>query len=62
MARLTALREQPDVPLNRGMAALETLQSIPELAGELVNYRIDGFQAWRFQDEDGRWRMLRDHA
>ncbi|MCB2084864.1 MAG: dienelactone hydrolase family protein [Sphingomonadaceae bacterium] len=36
MARLTALREQPDVPLNRGMAALETLQSIPELAGEPV--------------------------
>ena len=33
-----------------------------ELAGELVNYRIDGFQAWRFQDEEGRWRMLRDHA
>lgn len=33
-----------------------------ELARELVNYRIDGFQAWRFQDEDGRWRMLRDHV
>lgn len=33
-----------------------------ELAGELVNYRVDGFQAWRFQDEEGRWRMLRDHA
>ena len=33
-----------------------------ELAGELVNYRIDGFQAWRYQDEDGRWRMIRDHA
>ena len=32
-----------------------------ELAGKLVNYRIDGFQAWRFQDEQGRWRMLRDH-
>lgn len=32
------------------------------LAGELVSYRIDGFQAWRFQDEEGRWRMLRDHA
>lgn len=32
------------------------------LAGELVNYRIDGFQAWRFQDEEARWRMLRDHA
>ena len=27
-----------------------------------VSYRIDGFQAWRFQDEEGRWRMLRDHA
>jgi len=33
-----------------------------ELAGELVNYRVDGFQAWRFQDDEGRWRMLRDHA
>ncbi len=33
-----------------------------ELAGDLVNYRIDGFQAWRFQDGDGKWRMLRDHA
>ena len=32
------------------------------LAGEKVSYRIDGFQAWRFQDEEGRWRMLRDHA
>ena len=33
-----------------------------ELAGDLVAYRIDGFQAWRFQDEDGKWRMLRDYA
>lgn len=32
-----------------------------ELAGDLVAYRIDGFQAWRFQDDDGKWRMLRDH-
>jgi hypothetical protein len=33
-----------------------------ELAGKLVNYRIDGFQAWRYQDDQGKWRMLRDHA
>ncbi len=33
-----------------------------ELAGKLVRYRIDGFQAWRYQDEQGKWRMLRDHA
>lgn len=33
-----------------------------ELAGKRVAYRIDGFQAWRFQDAEGRWRMLRDHA
>ena len=33
-----------------------------ELAGKLVNYRIDGFQAWKFQDDQGRWRMLRDHS
>ena len=33
-----------------------------ELAGNLVKYRIDGFQAWRYEDEQGRWRMLRDHA
>jgi len=33
-----------------------------ELAGDLVAYRIDGFQAWRYQDEEGRWRMLRDHS
>ena len=33
-----------------------------ELAGELVSYRIDGFQAWRYQDDDGKWRMLRDHG
>lgn len=33
-----------------------------DIAGKLVAYRIDGFQAWRFQDPDGRWRMLRDHA
>lgn len=33
-----------------------------ELAGKLVKYRIDGFQAWRYQDDQGRWHMLRDHA
>ena len=33
-----------------------------ELAGKLVNYRIDGFQAWKFQDDQGRWHMLRDHS
>ena len=32
-----------------------------ELAGKLVKYRIDGFQAWRYQDDEGKWRMLRDH-
>ncbi|HBP17394.1 MAG TPA: hypothetical protein DEA08_06335 [Planctomycetes bacterium] len=32
------------------------------LAGDRVSYRIDGFQAWRFQAEDGRWRMLREYA
>jgi len=32
------------------------------LAGELVKYRIDGFQAWRYEDKDGKWRMLRDHG
>jgi len=33
-----------------------------QLAGSLVPYRIDGFQAWRYEDDEGRWRMLRDHA
>ena len=33
-----------------------------ELAGTLVKYRIDGFQAWRYQDDQGRWHMLRNHA
>jgi len=32
------------------------------LAGDKVSYRIDGFQAWRYQDADGAWRMLKDHA
>ena len=32
-----------------------------DLAGKRVAYRIDGFQAWRYQDADGKWRMLRDH-
>jgi len=32
------------------------------LAGDRVNYRIDGFQAWRYQDASGAWRMLRDYA
>lgn len=33
-----------------------------EIAGKLVNCRIDGFQAWRYQDEQGKWHMLRDHV
>jgi len=46
----------------KGVSYASPHEAANELAGKLVKYRIDGFQAWRYQDDQGRWRMLRDHA
>lgn len=54
---------RPDGTLSaRGTSHSSPHEAANALAGDLVAYRIDGFQAWRYQDDQGRWRMLRDHA
>ena len=54
---------RPDGTMSvKGTSYASPHEAANALAGEKVSYRIDGFQAWRFQDEEGRWRMLRDHA
>ncbi|MGE0713325.1 MAG: hypothetical protein AB7N76_26470 [Planctomycetota bacterium] len=54
---------RPDLSMSvKGQAFPNPHEAANALAGKLVSYRIDGFQAWRYQDEQGRWRMLRDHA
>lgn len=54
---------RPDGTLTaKGSTWASPHEAANELGGKLVNYRIDGFQAWRFEDEKGKWRMLRDHG
>ncbi len=54
---------RPDGSMSvKGTSYASPHEAANDLAGKLVKYRIDGFQAWRYQDAEGKWRMLRDHA